>query len=175
MAILRLERLHLIALGIEHVEVREDHVTLDLSRVARPRMPRIGEHGAHLRPNLVGRGGEGNAVAERFARLPAIDAGQSRRIGEKGAAFGHDRAPGEMRQSSHDLVRLLDHGKLIIPHRHQGSAESGDVGRLAHRVGEESGGDVARESAKRDLRAHRRITLQSSQRDQVEIQDGQLG
>ena len=64
---------------------------------------------------------------------------------------------------------------MIVANWNERGAEPGDVGGLAHRIGEEARRDVAREPAELDLAAHRRIALEPRQGHEIQIQHGELG
>lgn len=82
--------------------------------------------------------------------------------------------PGKVGQAPDDLVGLLDHGELVVTHRDKGRPEAGNIGCLADGIGEEARGYVPREAAKLHLRPHGRVTFESSDGYEGEIEDGEF-
>src|SRR2546425_585947 len=78
-------------------------------------------------------------------------------------------------EAAHELHRLLDHGQLIRSHRHQVGLEGGDVGGLADRVDEESGGDLRAEALLPDFFLDGGIALEPGHGDEVQEIAGELG
>jgi hypothetical protein len=66
----------------------------------------------------------------------------------------------QVREAPYDLVGLLDHRELVFAHGNERRTHRGDVGRLADRVHEKTGGDGALEPSKRDLFPHCGISLE---------------
>jgi hypothetical protein len=81
----------------------------------------------------------------------------------------------QVREAPNDLVGLLDHRKLVVADGYKGRTHRSDVGRLADRVYEKTGGDGALEPSKRDLFPHCGISLESGDRYQVEVKHRELG
>ena len=69
----------------------------------------------------------------------------------------------------HDLLCLLDHGHLILSHRHYRRLKRRDIRRLADRIGEEAHRDACLEISHLDLRFYSRVALQPGNCDQIHI------
>ncbi len=125
--------------------------------------------------DLVRRRAERDRVARRLARFASVDAGQARRRRQQCLALRQDLRIGQSVDAPDDLVGLLDHRHLIVADGDESGAKRGDVGRLAHGIAEEAGGNVAREAALLDLRLHRWVSLEARHGDEVHVQRGEIG
>ena len=162
----------------EGIEVGEDRVAFDLTRVADAQMVGVGEHGLDFLLDLVGRVLEVDAVAEALGHLGlAVGAGQAQAgcvLGQENIRFD-ERLAVDVVEAADDLAALLEHGFLVLAHRHGSGLEEGDVGCLGDGIGEEAYGDaLAREAAHLDLGLHRRVALEAADADEVHEVEGEL-
>jgi hypothetical protein len=85
------------------------------------------------------------------------------------------RTPGEVSESAHDLVRLLDHRKLILADWYESGSKTCNVGSLTHRISEETRGQSARQPAKLDLVPDGWVPLEPRDGDEIQIKNRKLG
>ncbi len=162
--------------GVEGIQVGEHRITLHPARIAHLEVIGVGVHGEHRLPDLVARHAELNGVAEGLGHLGlAVDAGQAAGVAQDGLALGQDLFANQGVEAADYLVGLLQHGQLILAHRHVSGTKGGDVGGLADRVDEEAGGQAALEPFLLDLGLHRGVALQPGDTDQVEVIGRELG
>ena len=171
----------------ERVEIGEYRIALDMPRIGDLNMQWVGIHAHDFLPHLLLAVCEVDAVAERLAHLGlAVGTGKAPagivvrqeylRLHKHGGIDGIELA--------HDLARLLDHGLLILAHRHGSRLECRDVCRLAYRIAEETHGDagtvLARivalcEAAQLYLLFHGRIALEPLHGHEIHIIERKLG
>ena len=162
----------------EGVEVDEYGVVLDVARVLRADVQRVGVHRHDLLAYLLGLFGEVDAVAERFAHLRlAVGAGEAQAglvVGEHDFRLG-ERLAVDGVEFVDDFAALLEHRRLVLADGDDGRAEGRDVRRLAYRVAEEADGDARLEVAHLYFRLDGRVALDARDCDKVHVVEGQLG
>ena len=161
----------------EGVEVDEYGVVLDVARVLRADVQRVGVHRHDLLAYLLRLFGEVDAVAERLAHLRlAVGAGQAQAgliVGEHDVRLG-ERLAVDGVEFMDDFAALFEHRRLILADGDDGRAEGRDVRRLAYRVAEEADWDARLEVAHLDFRLDGRVALDARDRDEVHVVEGQL-
>jgi hypothetical protein len=162
------------AVWVECVEVGKHDVPFDATRITRPQVPRIGEHGANFRADLIWRGGEAYGIPQRLAGLTAVHTRKTRRVRQERSAFGQQGPPSQVSEAPYDFVGLLDHWELVTSHRDERGTDSSDVGCLTDGVYEEPGGDTSPKAAERNLLTNRGVPLEACDRHQVEVEYGEL-
>ncbi len=118
-----------------------------------------------------------DAVAEGFAHFGlAVGAGkpEARLVVRQQGGGLHQRLAVQLVEAADDLAGLLQHGQLILAHGDGVGHEGGDVRRLADGVGQESHRDAVVEAPQLDLRLDGGVPLQTGQRHQVHVVEGQL-
>lgn len=162
----------------ERVEVNEDGVVLNVSRILRADVQRVGVHRHDLLAYLLRLLGEVDAVAERLAHLRlAVGARQAQAglvVGEHDVRLRQGLAVDGVEFMDY-LAALLEHRRLILADGYDGRAEGRDVRRLAYRVAEEADGDARFEVAHLDFRLDGRVALDARDGDEVHVVEGQLG
>ena len=159
-------------------QIDEHGVVLRVAGILASNVGGVGVHGHDLGLHILLRVGQIDAVAQRLAHLGlAVDAGQAQaglvvrqhdfRLGERVAI---DRV-----ELVHDLPALLEHGQLILAHRHGRGTECGDVGRLTDGIAEEADGNAGLEIALLNLGLDGGVALHAGHRDQIHIVKRQLG
>ena len=99
----------------------------------------VGIHGEHRLFHFIARHAELYGVAEGLGHLGlAVYAGQAAGVAQDRLALGQHFLAHQGIEAAHYLVGLLQHGQLILAHRHMGGAKGGDVGSLADRVDQEA-------------------------------------
>ncbi len=167
---------HQRLVGVEGIQIGEHRIALHLTRIAHLEVVGVGIHGEHRLLDLVARHAELYGVAEGLGHLGlAVDAGQAAGVAQNGLALGQHLLANQRVEAAHYLVGLLQHGQLILAHRHMGGAKGGDVGGLADRIDQEAGRQAALEPFLLDLRLDGGVALQPGDADQVEVIGRQLG
>jgi len=158
-------------LAAEGVEVGEDGVALDLSRVADTQVVGVGEHRLDFLLHFIGAVLEVDAVAKGLGHLGlAVGAGQTEAggvLGQENIGF-HKGLAVDVVEAADDLAALLQHGFLVLAYGHGSSLEEGNVGGLGDGIGEEAYGNaLAGEATHLNLGLHGRIALESADADEV--------
>nr|GEU28206.1 hypothetical protein [Tanacetum cinerariifolium] len=174
--IMRFHLGQLVLLRIERVQVDERDVAFQVARVFHAQVQRIRVHFFDGSRNLGSGGAQVDGVAQRLAHLGlAVGARQAADFRHQRLALDQHVAVGNAVKAAHDFVGLLDHRDLVLAHRHDRRLEGRNIGRLRSRIGEETGGDVALETAQRDFGLDRGIALEAGHGDQVQIIKRQFG
>jgi hypothetical protein len=74
-----------------------------------------------------------------------------------------------------NLVGLLDQGGLVLADGNHSGLEGGDVGGLSRRIAQKACGDIALKAPRLDLVLNGWVALQPGDRDEVQVEQGQLG
>ena len=161
---------------VERIEVRKGDVAFQVARVFHAQVQRVRVDFFHGGRDF-GRGrAQVDGVAQRLAHLRlAVDAGQAADIGHQRLAFHQHFAVVHAVEAAHDFIRLLDHRDLVFAHGHHARLEGRDVGRLAGRVGQKTGRNVALEAAQADFFLDGGVALEARHGDDVQVVKGQLG
>ena len=157
--------------GREGIEIGEDGVALEVSRVADLQVERVGVHGLDFLVDLVGRVAEVDAVAEAFAHLGlAVGAGQTQAgcvVGQQYVRL-YEGLSVDVVEAANYLATLFEHGFLVVASRNSCCLEHGDVGCLADGIGEEAYGNaLAIEAAHLYLGLDGWVALQTGDADHV--------
>lgn len=112
-----------------------------------------------------------------FAHLGlSVGAGQA----GAGLVFGdqcfrlHQGRPIGLVESAHNFPGLLQHGQLIVAHRHGGGPECGDIGGLADRVGQKARWNAGLKIPLLNFGLDGGVALQPGHGDQIQVEEGQL-
>ena len=157
------------------IQVNEDGIAFHLSRILHSQMIGISEHGHNLLLHFLFGIRQINTVSERFAHLGLTVGTRKAKAGlvvrKKDGRF-HKRLSVHRIEFVHDLLGLLNHGRLIFAHRHGCCLESGNIRRLTDGIGEKTDRKTRFKIAQLDFRLHCRITLKSGDCYQVHVVKG---
>ena len=166
-----------VLVSAEGIQIQEHRIVLRVAGVGHLQMVGVGVHAHHLPADIVGAVRQIDAVAEGFAHFGlAVGAGQA----EAGFVIRqqrrrlHQRFAVEGIEAADDLPGLLQHGQLVLAHRHRVGHEGGNIRRLADGIGQKPHGDAVLEAPHLDLRFDGGVALQPGQRHQIHIVKGQL-
>ena len=171
-----LEFFHGGLVRVEGIQPAEHHVALDLARVGHAQVVGVGVHHLDCVTDVVRAGAEGERVAERLAHLGlAVDARQTADLRHQRLALDQHFAVDTGVEAADDFVGLFDHRDLVFANRHDGGLESGDVGSLRGRIGQEARRNVAFKTALADFVLDGGVALQPGYRYEVEVVRRQFG
>ena len=164
----------------ERIQIRKHGISLQMSGIADLQVQRVGVHAHDLGTHLVRAVREVDAVPERLAHLRLSVRSRKPlarfRLRYQRLRLHEHRLFRRIHcvELVYDLLRLLDHGKLILPHRNHIRLAERYIRRLTDRICKKSYRDACLEVSKLYLTLYCRISLQPGNRDEVHIIKCQL-
>ena len=161
----------------EGLQIGKDGVPLQMTRVAHAEMLRVCIHGLDARRHRIRIVREVDAIAEGLGHLCLAvcareTAGSCVARNQRLRLHEHRRI--NRIELPDNLSRLLDHRQLILTDRHRSRLKGRDIRRLADRIGEEADRDIRLEIPELNLILHGRVALQSGDRDEIRVEEGEL-
>lgn len=131
----------------------------------------IGVHRADRTVDGLFAGGKKQGIAERFRHLgAAVNAWQTARIAQERLTGSQYRRGEKTIHLMNDLIRLLNHGQLVVANRYHFGLKGGDICRLANGIRHEPDRQGTGKAFLGNLIFYRRITLHSGDGNNIHIQ-----